>query len=181
MKTIVIASHNPVKIQAVLSGFRRMFPEETFKVVPAEVESGVSRQPMSDTEMHQGALNRVQNARRAFPNADFWAGIEGGTEPLDGKLAAFAWIVVLSPTLSGESRSGSFFLPPTVSELVQQGKELGEADDIVFKRSNSKQQNGAIGILTGDVLDRTALYEHAVILALVPFKNTGLYAGKQLS
>jgi inosine/xanthosine triphosphatase len=178
MKTIVIASHNPVKIQAVTNGFQRMFPEETFKVISVEVASGVSRQPMSDSEMHQGALNRVENARRAMPDADFWAGIEGGTEPLDGQLAAFAWIVVCSPTLSGESRSGLFFLPPSVADLVQQGKELGEADDIIFERSNSKQQNGAIGILTGDVLDRTSLYEHAVILALVPFKNIGLYSGK---
>jgi inosine/xanthosine triphosphatase len=178
MKTIVIASHNPVKIQAIENGFKRMFPEEIFKIVPVEVASGVSRQPMSDAEMHQGALNRVENARRAIPNADYWAGIEGGTEPLDGQLAAFAWIVVHSPTLSGESRSGLFFLPPSVADLVQQGKELGEADDIIFERSNSKQQNGAIGILTGDVLDRTSLYEHAVILALVPFKNIGLYSGK---
>jgi non-canonical (house-cleaning) NTP pyrophosphatase len=38
-----------------------------------------------------------------------------------------------------------------------------------------KQANGAIGILTGDVIDRTELYQHAVILALVPFKNDGLY------
>jgi len=178
MKTIVIASHNPVKVQAVLNGFHRMFPEEVFQTVSVDVPSGVSRQPMSDAEMHQGALNRVENARRAMPEADFWAGIEGGTEPINGQLAAFAWIVVHSPTLRGESRSGLFFLPSTVSELVQQGKELGEADDIIFERSNSKQQNGAIGILTGDVLDRTALYEHAVILALVPFKNANLYTGE---
>jgi non-canonical (house-cleaning) NTP pyrophosphatase len=59
--------------------------------------------------------------------------------------------------------------------LIRQGKELGEADDIVFSQNNSKQANGAIGILTGDVIDRTSLYEHAVILALAPFKNLELY------
>jgi non-canonical (house-cleaning) NTP pyrophosphatase len=52
---------------------------------------------------------------------------------------------------------------------------LGEADDIVFGRSNSKQKEGAIGLLTGNVVDRAGLYEHAVILALVPFKNVALY------
>jgi non-canonical (house-cleaning) NTP pyrophosphatase len=55
--------------------------------------------------------------------------------------------------------------------------ELGEADDLVFGRSNSKQDNGAIGLLTGDVIDRAQLYEQAVILALVPFKNPDMYGG----
>ena len=52
--------------------------------------------------------------------------------------------------------------------------ELGHADDQVFKRDNSKQANGAIGILTNNVIDREAYYIHAVIMALVPFKNPAL-------
>ena len=45
----------------------------------------------------------------------------------------------------------------------------------MFGRTNSKQQNGAVGLLTGDVIDRIALYEPAVVLALVPFRNPRLY------
>jgi non-canonical (house-cleaning) NTP pyrophosphatase len=75
----------------------------------------------------------------------------------------------------GQARSGTFLLPPAVADLVRQGVELGEADDRVFGRQNSKQANGAIGLLTGDVIDRVALYEHAVILALVPFLRPDLY------
>ena len=33
----------------------------------------------------------------------------------------------------------------------------------------------AVGILTGDVIDRTQLLTGAVILALIPLKNTELY------
>jgi non-canonical (house-cleaning) NTP pyrophosphatase len=58
---------------------------------------------------------------------------------------------------------------------VRQGMELGDADDAVFGRSNSKQANGAVGILTGNVIDRAELYEQAVVLALIPFKNPELY------
>jgi putative aldouronate transport system permease protein len=58
--------------------------------------------------------------------------------------------------------------------LVRAGLELGHADDRVFGRDNSKQANGAIGILTDDVVDREAYYVHAVIMALVPFKNPAL-------
>jgi non-canonical (house-cleaning) NTP pyrophosphatase len=74
----------------------------------------------------------------------------------------------------GKSRTGTFFLPVEVARLIREWKELGEADDIVFNRSNSKQENGAIGILTGDIIDRAQLYEQAVILSLIPFKNETL-------
>ena len=45
---------------------------------------------------------------------------------------------------------------------------------IVFGRDNSKQANGAIGLLTDDLVDREAYYTHAMIMALVPFKNRAL-------
>ena len=90
-------------------------------------------------------------------------------------MAAFAWIVVRSKEMMGKGRTGTFFLPHAVAELIRQGKELGEADDIVFGRSNSKQENGAVGLLTDNAIDRVQLYEHAVILALIPFKNEALY------
>ncbi len=175
MTTVVIASQNPVKIEAVRSGFQVMFPEETFDMHSVSVASGVGRQPMTSTETLQGARNRAYNARQVIQKADFWVGIEGGIDWVDDQMAAFAWIFVLSQKRIGKSKTGTFFLPAEVAKLVRQGKELGEADDIVFERSNSKQKDGAIGILTGNVIDRTRLYQHAVILALVPFKNPELY------
>lgn len=175
MKTVVVASNNPVKIQAARNGFQRMFPAEEFHFETVSVPSGVSRQPSSDSETLQGAANRARNAARLQPQADYWIGIEGGNQDLGDDMVTFAWVVVISDWQVGKSRSGTFFLPQAVVELVRSGKELGEADDIVFERSNSKQANGAIGLLTGDVIDRVQLYEHAVVLALVPFKNPHLY------
>lgn len=90
-------------------------------------------------------------------------------------MQAFAWVFILSNGKYGKSRTGTFFLPNQVVELIKAGKELGEADDIVFKLHNSKQNSGAVGILTGDIIDRTSYYTEAVILALIPFKNVGLY------
>jgi inosine/xanthosine triphosphatase len=177
MKKIVVASHNPVKIRAALEGFQRMFPGEKFVTEAVSVASGVNHQPRSDEETWRGAYQRVQNAAHLLPGADFWVGIEGGVEDMDGEMAAFAWVVVKSSRQVGKGRSGTFFLPHKVAELIRAGKELGEADDLVFQKMNSKQHNGAIGLLTGNVIDRAALYEQAVILALVPFKNADLYDG----
>ncbi len=175
MKKIVIASHNPVKSQAALAGFQRMYPDEDFQIQMVGVPSGVPDQPFSSDETLLGACNRASNALQVAPEADFWVGIEGGIEESQTELAAFAWIVIQSMELIGKGRTATFFLPSKVAQLVRQGHELGTADDIVFNRSNSKQENGAIGLLTGDVINRAQFYEMAVILALVPFKNPELY------
>lgn len=174
MKSIVVASTNPVKIRCALEGFQRMFPDEQFEAHGIHAPSRVGDQPMTDGETRQGAFNRAAHARDHFPEADYWIGIEGGIDTVGETLQAFAWVVVLSRHNAGQSRTGTFFLPDEIARLVRAGHELGEADDIVFGRSNSKQQNGAVGILTGDAVDRVAFYEQAVILALIPFKNPGL-------
>jgi inosine/xanthosine triphosphatase len=175
MKSIIIASNNPVKRNAVLTGFLRMFPDEEFYINEFSAPSGVSDQPLSSRETLQGALNRSEYVFGNQPDADFWVGIEGGVEFLDDDLTAFAWVVIRSRHCVGKSRTGTLFLPPAVARLIRQGKELGEADDIVFGRANSKTENGAVGLLTGDVIDRAELYAHAVVLALVPIKNQELY------
>ncbi len=174
-KIITVTSNNPVKLQATLQGFSKMFPADTFDVQPVTAPSGVRSQPIGDEETLLGATNRAQAARLQFPESDYWVGIEGGIDETNGEMSAFAWVSICGGEITGKGKSGTFYLPPKIASLVRQGKELGEADDIVFGRSNSKQENGAIGLLTDNVMDRAALYETAVILALVPFKNPGLY------
>jgi inosine/xanthosine triphosphatase len=175
MKTIVVASHNPVKGNATRAGFARMFPGVSFRLEPVSVDSGVSNQPMSEAETLQGAENRAKAARLAIPEGDFWVGIEGGIEDLSHGMLAHAWIVVLADGSEGKGRTGGFLLPETVASLVRGGMELGDANDQVFGRENSKQQEGAIGLLTERTLDRTELYEHGILLALAPLKSPAFY------
>ena len=147
----------------------------SFTVTGIAVPSGVPDQPTSISETTQGARNRAENARAARPESDYWVGIEGGIEdtPLGMSCCARVHIVSRAGT-TGLGQTAVFYLPREVAELVRAGMELGHADDQVFKRDNSKQANGAIGILTDDVIDREAYYIHAVIMALVPFKNPAL-------
>ena len=175
MKKVIIASLNPVKINAAKEGFERMFPMGDFSFEGCSVPSDVSEQPMTDRETKRGAMNRAINARTEVPNADYWVGIEGGIEVVDDEMSAFAWIVISSMDKTGKARTATFFLPRKIKKLVESGMELGEADDLVFEGTNSKQKNGAVGILTGDVLNRTVYYTEAVILALIPFKNEAHY------
>lgn len=175
MKRIVLASANPVKVRATLGGFERLFPDERFELESVDAASGVGAQPRSDAETLRGAENRARGAAARRPEADFWVGIEGGVADDAGAMSAFAWVVVRSRRRRGRSRTASFALPDEVAALVRAGKELGEADDLVFGRTGSKRAEGAVGLLTGGVIDRRQLYEPAVVLALLPFRNDGLY------
>jgi inosine/xanthosine triphosphatase len=177
VKRVAIASRNPVKTQATLQGFQKIFPDEEFEIVEVSVPSGVAGQPTSRAETLQGALNRVNEAVKLLEDVDYWVGIEGGVEEMDGNMAVFAWVVVRSGDVVSKSQTGIFFLPPRVADLIRQGLEMGEADDIVFETTNSGQEEGAIGILTREAITRTGYYSHAVMLALVPFKNRDLYPG----
>lgn len=176
MTIVAVASQNPVKIAATQMGFERMFPGEAFTFTGVSVPSGVSDQPRSSQEAMTGAWNRAERALEAIPEATYAVGIEGGVEDTESGMLAFAWMVVFSQEKKvGKGRSMSFFLPPAVAAFVRAGDELGTADDKVFGRTNSKQQNGAIGLLTNDAIERKDYYAEAVVAALVPFKNPTLY------
>jgi inosine/xanthosine triphosphatase len=53
--------------------------------------------------------------------------------------------------------------------------ELGAADDIVFARANSGYGQGTIGKLTNGIVDRSIYYEHAILLAIIPWMHPALY------
>jgi inosine/xanthosine triphosphatase len=179
-KRIIVASTNPLKISTALSGFQAMFPNDAFTVRGINIPSGVPDQPFSDAETLQGAMNRAHNAQEHDPQADYWVGIEGGVEDtpdqIAGSLQAFGWVVVIGSEgrRIGKAKTATFFQPEEVAKLVRGGMELGDADDVVFGKSNSKQANGSVGLLTGDILGRGVCYLQAVILALIPFKNEHL-------
>jgi len=175
MKKIIIASKNPVKIKATKMAFEKVFPRENFKFEGVSVSSNVSNQPIGDEETMVGASNRAENAMNFIPDADYWVGIEGGVEKTKHGVGSFSWVVIRSKKKKGKAKGNIFFLPKKVVELIDQGKELGDADDIVFGDNNSKQKNGSVGILTGNIINRTDYYYTTLVLALIPFKNPSLY------
>ena len=86
---------------------------------------------------------------------------------------AFAWMAVLGPDgRIGEARTVTLPLPPAVKVLVEQGLELGDANDQVFSTVNSKHQGGAFGLLTNGLYTREGVYTEALVIALVPFVNS---------
>lgn len=174
---VIVGSKNPVKLECTGEAFSTAFSME-FLVNGVSASSQVSDQPIGDAETFLGAVSRVTNSKMAFPEADYWIGIEGGVANDEFGMNAFAWIYIEDKSgLTGKAKTGTFYLPKGIEKLVNSGLELGKADDQFFDRENSKQQGGSVGILTHGVVDRKAYYTQAIILALIPFLNRDLYRG----
>jgi inosine/xanthosine triphosphatase len=177
MKKIIVASLNPVKIEAARQAFLKAFPDEVFVFEGVAAKSGVSDQPLSNEETYLGALNRVKSAQVLYQGADFYISFEGGVADVNGILEEFAWIVVSDNSRTSHSRSASFSDPKALRDLViDKGLEMGEAADIVFNDTNIKQKMGVVGCLSKGLINRSDLYVQPAILALLPFVNPNLYA-----
>lgn len=172
MKKVIIASKNPVKINATKKAFENVF-NDRFEFEGFSADSLVSDQPMNNIETLTGAMNRLENIQHL--KADYFVSIEGGVDLIDDNYEVFAWIIISDKKKTGKAKTATFPLPLKISKLIKEGYELGDADDMVFKRSNSKQKNGAVGILSNNLINRTDYYVHAIILALIPFTNSKLY------
>lgn len=174
-QTVVVASKNPIKIMATRNGFEKLFSID-FNYYSVDAQSGVKRQPSSDSETLIGARNRIRNAKEIHPKANFYVGLEGGVEEIDNELHEFAWIVVeRSDGKVGKGKTCTFIAPESFRIMVRGGMEVGDISDIVFGKKNSKQDMGAIGLLTSGAIDRAEMYRHAVIVAMMPFLNPNLY------
>ena len=173
---IIVGSHNPVKAAAAKEAFTLMFPSEDITIESRNAPSGVREQPFGSLETKTGARNRALACKREHPDADYFVGMEGGVEFEENEMWAFAWMcVVAKEGKIGFGRTGSFLLPPALTNLVQQGKEMGHATDEVFSGSNIKQKGGTVGRLTDGNCTRTDFYREAMFFALIPFINSDLY------
>ena len=169
---IVVGSRNPVKTAATGAAFKALRPDMVFTVEGLTVDSGVSDQPFSDEETRQGAMIRATNASAAEPDADFWVGLDGGIEVIGERLMAFAWIAVRDRSGAiSDARSPTLPLPSAIKTLIDQGLELGDANDQVSATRNSKQGGGAYGLLTDGLYTRESIYTQTAVLALLPFLN----------
>ena len=174
-KLVIVGSKNPVKIKSTENAFSNIF-DDSFIVQGLNVDSKVSAQPMGDVETYTGAYNRAFASKNAFPEADFWVGIEGGVDHVGEQMVAFAWMVILNnENTIGKAKTASFFLPEAINKMVSEGMELGEADDKLFRQRNSKENGGAVGILTNGVISRADYYQQALSLALIPFLKKEFY------
>jgi inosine/xanthosine triphosphatase len=166
---VVVGSTNPVKVAAVATVMGRIAPNAAVRGVA--VASGVPDQPVGDAETQAGALQRARAALAAVPEATLAVGLEGGVVELpDGNMRSCAWAVVVDRHgLEGIGGSLSMPLPARVAVRIRAGEELGHAMDAEAQTVGTKHGRGAVGILTGGLVDRQRAYEPMVAYALAPW------------
>jgi inosine/xanthosine triphosphatase len=167
---IAIGSLNPVKIKAAQNVFERVFgPTEA---EGRDVGSGVPSQPFG-MDTVQGAINR---AKAAFSkDYDYGVGIEAGLFEVQGMMLDLQYCAVYDGEWLTLGCGSGFEYPPTVLNEVLAGKEVGEVMSRVAGVEDLGKKSGAIGFLSKGMLDRTALTEQGVFMALIPRINKELY------
>lgn len=176
MKTVVIGSKNPAKVSAVKSAFKEVFPKTKFKFKSVAVNSGVSRQPLTEEETMQGAMNRVEGCEQMFPESDYWVGLESGVEPENRDYLLVEWVFVLNKKGElGKGRALSFLLPTKMSKDISDGFSIGDSNDKFFNKDNTGDGVGLVGTLTNEIITREKSSKDACIIALIRFINKRLY------
>ena len=167
---IAVGSLNPVKIKAAENVFRRVFGD--VMVEGKDVGSGVPSQPFG-MDTVQGAINR---AKAAHSNGyDYGVGIEAGLFEVQGFMLDLQYCAVYDGSWLTLGCGSGFEYPPTVLTEVLSGKEVGEVMSRVAGVDDLGKKSGAIGYLSKGMLDRTALTEQGVFMALIPRINKELY------
>lgn len=174
----IIASKNPVKINAVALAIKEHFPDQT--ISSFEVDSGVSAQPMTDEETRTGALNRARAVRalakkQAIIEDDeqyLCIGLEGGVfHPSfiedERELWSTVWAVALDEKGKTYFSNGARFpIPAFLSELILAGGEMGPSLGALLENPDLKKQEGMIGYITKNFTNRTKEYESIVKVAI---------------
>ena len=174
---VAVGSGNPAKIESARLAFAALWPQESWDVRGYPVESGVPAQPMTDAETIRGAQLRAARALEAS-SADFGVGHEGGLELIEGRWFSCGWAAVAdSSGAEGVGSSIRMQVPPALMDLVLTGQELGHACDEVFGRSNARQAEGFVGLMSDGAIHRTGALRDAVIAALAALGHPELSAG----
>lgn len=169
--TIAVGSTNPAKTTAAKTICERAFPGCT--VTGVDVPSGVPEQPIGPSQTSTGARNRARAALAAVPGARLGMGLEGGVDAEGNLINCVA--VVEAGGRENLTWGVRFPLPPAVVNRVLKGEELSRVMDEVTGRTESKKQQGAVGILTNGLFTRAEMWQGPLACALMPFLHPELY------
>ncbi len=170
---IVVGSTNKVKINAVRWAFGSFFKDLEFEAL--EVDSGVSRMPMSAKETIKGSENRAINALSSM-DAEFGVGVEGGVEDTELGTMLCSYVTVINKKgVRGTGGGTSVRIPEPIARRVKAGEELGNVMDDFSGMKDTKHSSGAIGILTKNLVDRESFFRMATACALSPFISPEFY------
>lgn len=156
-----IASKNPAKVKAAEAVLEKL--DIVYDLAQADVESGVSAQPLSLAETRQGAINRSKSALSG--TLDLAIGLEGGVYELEGQMYLCNWGALATSEGQLYTAAGAQIpLPDEIAGKLRAGQELGPVMDDYANETGVRHHKGAVGILTAGFVNRDEMFEHIVSL-----------------
>ncbi|MES2471137.1 MAG: inosine/xanthosine triphosphatase [Patescibacteria group bacterium] len=175
MKTIVVASTNPVKISVVSKAIAAVLPNETFDVVSSDLEKS-GAEPFGRGESLEQVRTAIREAKKLHPGADYYIAMEGGVEINGTEIDEVAYVIAEDSSKNESiSHAASFSVPHDIALEVRKGVPFSEAVEQFFKVKDVKQGGGFVKILTGGLIDKEALYMQPTIIALSKLQHKDWY------
>lgn len=186
---IAVGSTRDPKLTAVRRVLASLAPVDAdlsaAAIRPCDVSAVAPAMPLSLEALLAGSRLRaekaLETARADGGSADLGIGLEGGLEvgrDAGGARRGFlmSWAFVTDGVRGAHGCGGALEVPVgLLSEVVDGGIELSAAIDELSGESDVRSRQGAWGVLTRGVLDRTRSFEIALANALAPFYNRGTY------
>lgn len=181
---IVVGSANPVKIDSVQAAFQRLFGVFfELQVLGFPCDSGIARQPMSDNECIEGAVNRAATALRLVPDADYSVGVEAGLCRVSyggGRSFDRTWVVILNKGGQEEglgSSAGCLVPQHIVEQITKETSGLGRIMNKRLQRNDIAQKEGYVGVVTNGAVTREDVTQQAIMVASAIFINGKFFKG----
>ena len=194
---IAVGSTRGPKLDAVHDALKlcaeHLDPNVQFEVFGFAVDSGVGHTPLSSAESMRGARQRtealMQLASAKSEVYQYYVGLEGGLEVMedraddagssgDGGRRVFleSWAFVSDGSRGHFGRSGGIELPPALAyEVLDKGIELAPAIDKFAGIAGIRDNQGAWGVLSNNLITRREAFRVALVAAFAPFYNVNLF------
>jgi inosine/xanthosine triphosphatase len=169
---IIICTENKAKVQAIENVLNRVWTN--FSIINEKFPSDISEQPLSEDEGIEGAVNRANNARLKYPNADYFIGMEGYVDTTKyGMFLAGAVAIIDSSGKCGIGISAKMLLPTSIQNKIEAGEELGPLIKILMNdtENNIRQYDGTNGFLSKGLYNRVDEFTNAAECALTRFQS----------
>jgi len=163
---INVGTRNRLKVAAAHAAFAAVFPDSKIEAEGVVVESTVPAQPFDD----QVVAGAVERARAAILDADYGVGIEAGLVSFPGCKGRLSVQFCVIIDREGEMSVGhgpGYALPARILARLEAGSTLNREMSSLSGIDEIKDKMGAIGYLSGGLIDRFAITREAVLMALI--------------
>ncbi|MBY8981305.1 MAG: inosine/xanthosine triphosphatase [Candidatus Lokiarchaeota archaeon] len=187
---LCVGSLNPTKIEAVNLAYNKFY--KNYNINYIKTDSKVADQPIEMEAILEGAFNRAKNAlvflkKNKKDNSEIYGiGIEAGLAKIslaNSNYMDFQFCVIMDENEKISLGSGiAFEYPQFVIDRIfsEKDNEIGNIMGRLANNINLKNESGAIGFLSKNIINRKDILFQAVICALLPRINEELYLRNEI-